>query len=92
MAHWDRKITGVAELFDEFTDGKLTLPEVTEKFTAILKADKEYPFNRELKQIVEELEIFQGEDDEHYFDQLMHAVYDWADRMRVWIEPLPARS
>lgn len=85
-------LTGVPEILEEYGDDVSKIPEITEKLTALLKEDRAYPRDAELVSVVEDLEVFQGEEDVPYFDLILSGLYDWADRVRVWIEPLPARA
>jgi hypothetical protein len=91
MAQWKRRITGVVEILEEFNDDISKIPSITEKLIVLLKEDRAYPSDRELRSVVEDLEVFQGEEDVPYFDRIMQGLYDWADDARVWIEPLPER-
>lgn len=91
MGAWSRTISGVVEVLDSYSPDQQNLPEVTRKLTELLKADHAYPADREFTSVIEDLEIFQGEHDEPYFNLILQALYDWADRVRVWIEPIPVR-
>lgn len=47
----------------------------------------------ELEQIIDEMETFwdiDENDDLGYANNLLHALYDWADSNRVWMEPTGA--
>lgn len=92
MTEWKRTITGIAEILDRYEDDPSTIPAITEQVIELLKKDRAYPSDKELVGVVEEFEVFQGEEDMPYFDLLMNSLYDWADRVKVWIEPLPVRA
>lgn len=92
MTEWKRTITGIAEILDHYEDDPSTIPAITEQVIELLKKDRAYPSDKELVGVVEEFEVFQGEEDMPYFDLLMNSLYDWADRVKVWIEPLPVRA
>lgn len=91
MANWKRKLIGVPEILETYNEVS-DIPAITEKLTALLKEDRAYPSDRELKTVVEDLEVFQGEEDAPYFDMILNGLYDWGDRVKVWIEPLPVKA
>lgn len=92
MTQWTRTITGIPEIMEQFDDDPANIPAITEKLIELLKKDVAYPNDRELVTVVEDLEVFQGEEDMPYFDMILNGLYDWADRVKVWIEPLTVRS
>lgn len=91
MAKWNRKIVGVPEILDGYNE-TADIPAITKKMIVLLKEDKAYLQDSELVSVVEDFEIFEGEEDAPYFDLIMNALYDWADRVHIWIEPLPEKS
>lgn len=88
MTAWIRTIAGVPEILDQYDDDPSVIPAITEQMIELLKKDPAYPMDQELLGVVEEFEIFQSEEDRPYFDLIMNSLYDWADRLCIWIEPL----
>jgi hypothetical protein len=69
-------------------DEEMDLPT---KGKAIAEKIKAAPFwpgadGDDLEQIVEELEDAAEADDEHWFNLVWSAFYDWADAERVWVK------
>lgn len=91
MTEWKRTLVGIPEIMDQYEDDPSTIPAITRQIIDLLKKDVAYPNDRELVSVIEEFEVFEGEEDMPYFDLIMHSLYDWADRVKVWIEPLPVR-
>lgn len=85
MGVWKHTLKGFAEIFD-------SNPEDDEARSKLIvrKLDRfknQHGEDSELEGIIEEFNIYTNDDGEVYFDRIVEALYDWADRVRVWIEP-----
>lgn len=86
MAEWKLTLAGFAEIFDgnpEDDEAKARL--IVRKLDRV--KNQHFPDDTQLEGIIEEFNIFGNEDGRPYFDLIMEGLYDWADRVRVWIEP-----
>lgn len=83
MNRWKHRVA----LGDVFHNDDMPLPEKGGVIAQRIKAasfysDEDY----DLVNMIEELEDAARDDDEHYFDLVWSAFYDWADANRVWVE------
>lgn len=74
---------------DVFHDDEKSLAEKGQVIAARIKAAPFWEGNRdELEPLVDELVDAADAEDEHWFDLVWDAFYDWADAERVWVETI----
>lgn len=85
MGTWKHTLNGFAEIFaDNPEDNAAKARLITRKLDRFQGQQGE---DRELEGIIEEFNIYTNDDGDDYFARIMEGLYDWADRVRVWIEP-----
>lgn len=82
MSTWKETV----RLADVFHDDALPLREKGETIVTRLRALRAEGVDLDFDNTLEELTDAAEADDVGWFDQVWHAVYDWADAERVWIE------
>jgi hypothetical protein len=99
MTNWTHKLTAYSIKSKEYDNNKCDIEDVglaiaeelKETFPNLIDLES-YLYDEELADIVErfeEMSILAEHDDldEDYFNMVLSLLYDWADTMRVWIEP-----
>ena len=85
MPSWNIKITGIAPLVESFDD--TNLEAIRDGVVRILKDALSYEEGDDLA-LDEALDELSEADTREEFDFAMHELYDWADKERVWIDPI----
>jgi hypothetical protein len=87
MPEWHIKITGIAPLFEEWNDGEGDLEAIKTGVVSKVKAavDYEEGDDLELDEALTNMEDAPGETE---FNEALSELYDWADKARVWIDPI----
>lgn len=98
MTKWTRSIKGINVVIDETADSLLTNNEGIARIGDILAKQPEFVEDEcdakcdiDFKELVEEMQWAREDDSPvptSYFDAMLAAMYDWADRERIWIEPV----
>ena len=87
MTRWQRSISGVSKLIDQYiTDqaqGKEDLGWLTGEIAEILKRDEAWDGDNDFVEAVQEIETAETEAE---FEDALVMLYEWADYNRIWIE------
>lgn len=79
MPHWKYKLNFTL-LFEAYKEGNITLKRLGEEIADRLERAHFYTeYERDLEGIVEELRGFEEDDTRTYFDNVLDALYDWAN-------------
>lgn len=90
MTAWQVRVTGVADAIEEMDTGATTYTEGCQKIADILKdqcADVEY-----VEKIIDDFECVFDDADQDEINYILGCLYDWADDLKVWIEPTTTKE
>ena len=79
MPHWKYKLNFTL-LIESYKEGNITLKRLAEEIADRLEGAHFYTeYERDLEGIVDELRGFEEDDTKSYFDDVLDALYDWAN-------------
>jgi hypothetical protein len=84
---WHIQITGVHTLQEKHRAGDITLKELKDGVVDIIQKAVGYVEGDDLE-LDEALDNIKDATDVADYDEAKDELYDWADRERVWIDPL----